>query len=610
MRRIHIGKGDFALFHQDINAFDYEFFRNHSGAFKRMWGEQTRQFWVLYVEMFDHFIWNYGVMKDFPLKIDEVRLYVDEIISSITLSFVEGNATSAKTLITDCAVVAQNRHFIGILDKAPYSQNPFYTKDTRETFRKLFGMPRSKTTFMKVLCGLPVYVKFAGAAVTILRRWLKADTINDEDCIEDYLSKLSSIRSTDSASLEVIERTLTREKRKEEADQPTQRVSKRHFSQESTKQKALEWIDTSKTSVATELEELDPPPKEKMSYRSEYKKTIQSVTEDVRNSLVESIAEVKRKEIELAREKGEDVEPIIEEFKENLAKRKKPRRKKKRGAGPDGGDEISCLLELHKEVSSSDRYLEAIGAKRPSGSLLQPSITEITEEEELEIKIRGKEDTSKAEGESEEKESHQIDGEGEVVSASTASENKECQVEEVAEIILETGEDKSTQTVDDLNVMVDHSTDKAVEMNGDEMGSPSLSAEVVENIDPEPQEVGKEKEESSSVEAAQKVEEDIEKSKVEGSGTGISQQDNKEMERNDDRRKGATVASDEFGADTNKRKALHVCYHCQKKEELAKTFKRCVKCRGKPNPHYYCSRSCQVNDWKAGHRLDHKDDTD
>lgn len=97
---------------------------------------QTRQFWVLYVEMFDHFIWNYGVMKDFPLKvvytslvmintsyqIDEVRLYVDEIISLITLSFVEGNATSAKTLITDCAVVAQNRHFIGILDKVSYGE--------------------------------------------------------------------------------------------------------------------------------------------------------------------------------------------------------------------------------------------------------------------------------------------------------------------------------------------------------------------------------------------------------------------------------------------------------------------------------------------------------
>ena len=43
MRRIHIGKGDFALFHQDINPIDYEFFRNHTGAFKRMWAEQVRE---------------------------------------------------------------------------------------------------------------------------------------------------------------------------------------------------------------------------------------------------------------------------------------------------------------------------------------------------------------------------------------------------------------------------------------------------------------------------------------------------------------------------------------------------------------------------------------
>ena len=326
------------------------------------------------------------------------------------------------------------------------------------------------------------------------------------------------------------------------------------------------------------------------------------------------------------------MEPIIEEFKENLAKRKKPRRKKKRGAGPDGGDEISCLLELHKEVSSSDRYLEAIGAKRPSGSLLQPSITEITEEEELDIKIGGKGegggDTSKAEGGSELQEAHHdIDGEvvegEEVVTASTASENKECQagsIEEVAEIILETGEDKSTQTVDDLHVL-DDSTDRAVEMNGDNMGSPSASVKALGSIEPIPQQNGKEKEGPSNIEVAQIVEEDVDKSKVEGSGTGTVQQDSKEMERNDDSRKGTALVSDEFGKEREegrervrreggererrmmnvvlslggdtKRKALHVCYHCQKKEELAKTFKRCVKCRGKPNPHYYCSRSCQ-----------------
>ena len=67
--------------------------------------------------------------------------------------------------------------------------------------------------------------------------------------------------------------------------------SQRDFLQEDTKQKALEWADASKSSVATELEELDPP-KEKLSYRSEYKKMMESFV-DVYDSLVDSITEIK-----------------------------------------------------------------------------------------------------------------------------------------------------------------------------------------------------------------------------------------------------------------------------------------------------------------------------
>ena len=43
MRRVEIHRGDFGLCHQDINPTDYEFFHNHSGAFKRMWKEQVRK---------------------------------------------------------------------------------------------------------------------------------------------------------------------------------------------------------------------------------------------------------------------------------------------------------------------------------------------------------------------------------------------------------------------------------------------------------------------------------------------------------------------------------------------------------------------------------------
>ena len=86
---------------------------------------------------------------------------------------------------------------------------------------------------------------------------------------------------------------MTREKRKEEAGQsPTKRVSKIDLLQEDTKQKALEWADASKSSVATELEEFEPP-KEKLSYRSGYKKMMESFVDDVQDSLVDSITEIK-----------------------------------------------------------------------------------------------------------------------------------------------------------------------------------------------------------------------------------------------------------------------------------------------------------------------------
>ena len=113
------------------------------------------------------------------------------------------------------------------------AQNPFYKKETREIFRQLFGPPDDRRTFMKVsascpsspppplppfgspfsyslhllspslllppssslpqqvLCGLPVYIKFAGAAVAMLRRWLTADDIpSDETREAEFLANV------------------------------------------------------------------------------------------------------------------------------------------------------------------------------------------------------------------------------------------------------------------------------------------------------------------------------------------------------------------------------------------------------------------------------------
>ena len=42
MRRVWLPREDFGMFHQDISPYEFEFFRSHAGAFKRMWHEQVR----------------------------------------------------------------------------------------------------------------------------------------------------------------------------------------------------------------------------------------------------------------------------------------------------------------------------------------------------------------------------------------------------------------------------------------------------------------------------------------------------------------------------------------------------------------------------------------
>ena len=45
-----------------------------------------------------------------------------------------------------------------------------------------------------MLCGIPVYVKFAGTAINILRRWLKSTEIEDEYLEQKYLEDLARIK--------------------------------------------------------------------------------------------------------------------------------------------------------------------------------------------------------------------------------------------------------------------------------------------------------------------------------------------------------------------------------------------------------------------------------
>ena len=48
------------------------------------------------------------------------------------------------------------------------------------------------THTQQVLCGFPVYIKFAGSSVTLLRRWLYAEEIDSDDELakNEYFSRI------------------------------------------------------------------------------------------------------------------------------------------------------------------------------------------------------------------------------------------------------------------------------------------------------------------------------------------------------------------------------------------------------------------------------------
>ncbi|XP_069669094.1 uncharacterized protein [Periplaneta americana] len=65
---------------------------------------------------------------------------------------------------------------------------------------------------------------------------------------------------------------------------------------------------------------------------------------------------------------------------------------------------------------------------------------------------------------------------------------------------------------------------------------------------------------------------------------------------------GASKESDQAIQD-----GLRLCAYCNKVEPAPNTYKRCKLCvdEASPDEKHYCSKECQVNDWKKGHKYHH-----
>ncbi|CAH1265407.1 Hypp3177 [Branchiostoma lanceolatum] len=181
MRKVQLTAYDFGMFDCDISPTEYDFFLKHKGAFKRMWSDQGKKFWNRFMVCFRAFSRNYGAIKEFPVKSDKYEAYIDQAFMYIHDQFVEGKVSTAKGLVLDTVVVAQNRQSLQYLESQSFAKDPFYNKDTRDVFRRLFGQPGEKSSYVKVYFLIPLYVKFGGSVCRCLRHWLEADEIDSAD---------------------------------------------------------------------------------------------------------------------------------------------------------------------------------------------------------------------------------------------------------------------------------------------------------------------------------------------------------------------------------------------------------------------------------------------
>ncbi|XP_006811617.1 uncharacterized protein LOC100377505 [Saccoglossus kowalevskii] len=183
MRKIKLNAHDIGLFATEIGGSEYYFFKKHTETFKRMWEDQGRIFWERFILCLRGFSINYGVLKEFPVKSEQYEVFIDDAFEFLKHEFVKGKVNTAKSLVLDTAILAQNKHSLGGLESSSYSKDPFYHKDTRDVFRRFFGDPKEKTSYIKVYLLLPLYLCFGGSICNCLRAWLDANIMSPG---EDY----------------------------------------------------------------------------------------------------------------------------------------------------------------------------------------------------------------------------------------------------------------------------------------------------------------------------------------------------------------------------------------------------------------------------------------
>lgn len=146
-----------------------------------MWKEQGVTFWKKFTITFRSFTNRHGVIKEISNNSPKFEDFIDQAFIFIHENFVEGREGKARNFIDDIAKLAQNRERFKDLDSKSFAKDPFYLRDTRDLFRRFFGPPDQKSSYLKVYVVSPIYLRFGGSAIRCLRRWLDAPTLDEGD---------------------------------------------------------------------------------------------------------------------------------------------------------------------------------------------------------------------------------------------------------------------------------------------------------------------------------------------------------------------------------------------------------------------------------------------
>ncbi|GIY10132.1 MYND-type domain-containing protein [Caerostris darwini] len=174
MRALKLRHDDGELFDENLDTEKFAFLNSHLPAFKRMWTEEGKVYWLRFLLTFRDHVDSTCYHHDTNNKLwSFVFIYIHR-------QFVEGTYSTVKHFMDNIFIAAKHFHN---LPEQSFTKNPFYTKESREAFRALLGKPDLEDEIPVPLMGFvcTIYFEFISALICLLKKWVHEPDLSEED---------------------------------------------------------------------------------------------------------------------------------------------------------------------------------------------------------------------------------------------------------------------------------------------------------------------------------------------------------------------------------------------------------------------------------------------